>query len=105
MKKIYYLVLTLLTIAMLALLTFARLNETGGWVDLTPYAVAIGYISEYGPMVLLCLFAFGGLIGKVLLSKIFFVLILILLVVFTVAIFAPDFIVNIIGKGTTASIF
>ncbi len=99
MKKVYDLVLTLLTIAMLALLTFSKLNETGNWVDLTQYQKFIKYISEYGPIVLLCLFAFGGLIGKVLISKIIFIIILILLVVFTISMFAPDWLVSVFGGG------
>ena len=100
MKQLYTFILTALTIAMLALLTFAKLNQTAGWVDLSAYQTAITYISEYGPMVLLCLFAFGGLISKVLLSKIFFVIVLLLLIVFTISMFAPEWITSIIGTQT-----
>ena len=103
MKQIYNFVLTILTIAMLALLTFAKLNESGNWVDLSNYQTAINYIADYGPMVLLCLFAFGGLIGKILVSKIFFVVILLLLIIFTVSMFAPEWIVSIIGRAPVAN--
>ena len=80
MKKVFNAVLTLLTIAMLALLTFARLNETMNWVDLSAYTQIIAVISSYGPMVLLCLFAFGSLFGKIM-SKIFFVIIVVIICV------------------------
>lgn len=101
MKQVYNFVLTLLTIAMLAILTFAKLNEFGGWVDLTSYQTSINLISTYGPMVLVCLFAFGSLFGKVL-SKVLFVLILLLLVVFSVVMFAPDWVSSLFDKSTEA---
>ena len=58
MKQIFNVILTALTIAMLALLTFAKLNEIGGWVDLTKYQDVINIVSSYGPRVLVCFFAF-----------------------------------------------
>ena len=92
MKKLYNAILTILTIAMLALLTFSKINQSTNWVDLSAYSDIISVISSYGPMVLLCLFAFGSLFGKIM-SKIFFVIILILLIAFTVAMFAPQVLV------------
>ena len=97
-KKIYYFVLSVLTVALLALMTFERLNAIGNWVDLTQYSKIIGYITAWGPMTLLCLFAFGSLFGR-LLSKIIFVLLIILLAVFTISIFAPELITNIISPA------
>lgn len=96
MKQIYNIVLTILTIAMLALLTFAKLNETAEWVDLSAYTDIIAMVSAYGPMVLVCLFAFGSLFGRVL-SKILFVVILLLLVAFSIAMFAPQWVSSILG--------
>lgn len=96
MKKIFNAVLTILTICMLALLTFAKLNESMNWVDLSAYTQIIAVIGNYGPMVLLCLFAFGSLFGKIM-SKIFFVIILLLLIIFTIAMFAPQVFTTIFG--------
>lgn len=100
MKQVYNFVLTLLTMAMLALLTFAKINETTNWVDLSAYTEIIAVISAYGPMVLLCLFAFGSLFGKIM-SKIFFVIIVLLLIAFTIAMFFPNVITNIFGGTAT----
>ena len=94
MKKMYHFVLTILTIAMLAILTFNKLNQFGNWVDLSQFQVALDYLWSYGPIVLLCLFAFGSLFGKIM-SKILFVLITLLLVVFSLTIFAPELIASI----------
>lgn len=104
MKQVYNAILTFLTIAMLALLTFSKLNETANWVDMSAYTEIISVISTYGPMVLLCLFAFGSLFGRVL-SKILFVVILLLLIAFSVAMFAPDWIASIFNKGGVISLF
>jgi len=98
-KRIYYFVLSVLTVALLALMTFNRLNAIGNWVDLTQFSDLIAYVTAWGPMILLCLFAFGSLFGK-LLSKILFVLLLLLLVVFTISIFAPELITNIISPSS-----
>ena len=99
MKKIYNAVLTILTIAMLVLLTFSKLNESMNWVDMSAYASIVAIIADYGPMVLLCMFAFGSLFGKIM-SKIFFVIILLLLIAFTVAMFAPQVFTTIFGGAT-----
>ena len=37
MKKIYNLVLIILTVLLVALMTFAKLNAIGEWVDLSQY--------------------------------------------------------------------
>ncbi len=102
MKQLYNAILTILTIAMLALLTFAKLNEAGNWVDLSKYKDVISIVSTYGPMVLVCLFAFGSLFGKVL-SKILFIIILLLLIVFSIAMFAPEWVSSILGKSNETS--
>ncbi len=99
MKQIYNIILTALTIAMLLLLTFAKLNEFGNWVDLTKYQDVINIVSSYGPIVLVCLFAFGSLFGRVL-SKVFFVIILLLLIVFTVSMFFPEWVGSLFKKAS-----
>lgn len=100
MKQLYNGILTILTIAMLALLTFAKLNEIGNWVDLSAYKDVISIVNTYGPMVLVCLFAFGSLFGRVL-SKVLFVIILLLLIAFSIAMFAPNWVSSIIKKSDT----
>lgn len=102
MKQLYNAILTILTIAMLALLTFAKLNEAGNWVDLSKYKDVISIVSTYGPMVLVCLFAFGSLFGRVL-SKILFIIILLLLIVFSISMFAPEWVSSILGKSNETS--
>ena len=102
-KRIYYFILSVLTVALLAIMTFNRLNLIGDWIDLTQYGDLIDYATAWGPMILLCLFAFGSLFGK-LLSKILFVFLLLLLVVFTLSVFAPDLITSIIKPAATACI-
>ena len=101
MKKWYHLVLTLLTIAMLALVTFNKLNSFANWVDLSQYQELIANIWAYGPIVLVCLFAFGSLFGKIM-SKILGVIIVLLLIVFTICMFAPDLIANIFASNASA---
>ena len=101
MKKVYYVILTILTIIMLGLLTFNNLNNAVGWVDMTQYQTAIGYIGKFGPMVLLCCFAFGGLIGKIS-KKIMIIVIVILLIIFAISMFAPNWVTAIFGKKAPA---
>ena len=101
MKKWYHFVLTMLTIAMLALVTFNKINSIGNWVDLSNYQALIDSIWQYGPIVLLCMFAFGSLFGKIA-SKVFGIIIVILLILFTICMFAPDLIVGIFGSNPEA---
>ena len=88
MKKWYHFVLTILTILMLVLVTFNKINNSTNWVDLSAYQTVISYVWQYGPILLLCLFAFGSLFGKIM-SKIMFVLLTLLLIVFTITMFFP----------------
>lgn len=99
MKKVYNFVLIVLTIALLSLMIFTNINNITNWVDLSSHANLIGYITSYGPVILLCLFAFGKVFGKMLLSKIIFVVILLLLIIFTISTFAPDWISSIFGAN------
>ena len=94
-KRLYYFVLSLLTFVLIALMTFVRVNAITNWVDLSQFETPISYVTAWGPMVLLCLFAFGSLFGK-LLSKIIFVLLILLLVVFSISVFAPELISKIV---------
>ena len=94
MKKAYHLILTILTILLLVLVTFNQLNNIAGWVDLSGGQTIIDNIWKYGPIIIMCMFAFGSLFGKIM-SKILFIIITLLLIVFSVAMFAPDVIANI----------
>lgn len=97
MKKIFNIILTCLTIALLGFMIFNGLNDIAKWVDLSPHKWLIDYIVNYGPVILMCLFAFGKILGKMFWSKILFIVVLILLVVFTILTFAPDWVVSIFG--------
>lgn len=98
MKKVFHLVLTILTIALLAFLSFAKLNTVFNWVDLTGAEGFINVLGSFGPVFLLCLFAFGSLFGKIA-AKILFVVILLLLLIFTVSMFAPQWLASIFGAS------
>ena len=100
MKKIYNLILTVLTIVLLIFISFTKLNASAHWVDMSASQGLINVICDYGPMVLLCLFAFGS----ILISKVLFIIVLILLVVFSVCMFAPNWIVSIFGGNASAII-
>ena len=102
-RRLYYFVLSCVTIAMLALLSFASINNLTHWVDLSAYGQIIEYVGKFGPIVLVCLFAFASLFGK-LMSKILFVVLLLLLVVFALCIFAPNIITSLFA-GTTSTVF
>lgn len=96
MKKAYHLILTIITIALLVLVTFNQINSATGWVDLGNYQTAIDYAWKYGPVAIMCLFAFGNLFGKIA-SKVMFILITILLIIFTITMFAPGVVTAIFG--------
>ena len=95
MKKIFNLVLTILTILLLIFMSFTKLNASANWVDFTGYEQVIDIVCSYGPIVLLCLFAFGSII----ISKILFIIVLILLIVFSVCMFAPDWLASVFGAN------
>ena len=68
MKKMYFFILTLITTAIVLGLALLKVNEVcGGELFTIPeqFEDYISYAKEYGAMTLLCLFAFGGLAGKV----------------------------------------
>ena len=97
MKKAYYIVLTVLTVVLLLFLTFAKLNEITNWVDFSGVETLIDYLWSIGPIVLLCLYAFGDLLTKMLAGKIIFVVLLLILIIFGICTFAPDLISSIFG--------
>ena len=100
MKRTYNLVLTILTIILLIFMSFYKLNAAANWIDMSGFAPVADVICNFGPMVLLCMFAFGS----ILISKVLFVIILILLIVFAVCMFAPSWLASIFGTGSNALI-
>ena len=94
MKKFYYGVLSIIAMLILAVITFNTINNYAHWVDLTQYAEIILYITIYGPIITMSMFALGGLFGKIL-SKIFFVVIILMLIVLAISIFAPNWLTKI----------
>lgn len=102
-KRLYYFVLSCITIAMLALLSFAKVNSLTHWVDLSAYDTIIGYVSSFGPIILVCMFAFASLFGKIL-SKILFIVLFLLLILFGICIFAPNLITSLFS-GSTSAVF
>ncbi len=92
MKKVYFFILTLITTAFVLGLALLKVNEACDNTlfsiptNLQPY---VDYAVDYGAMTLLCLFAFGGLAGKII--KFFVILIIIFAILaFVVATMAPQ---------------
>ena len=98
MKKMYNLVLTILTIMLLLFMSFNKLNAAAHWVDMSACQGFIDVVCSYGPIVLLCLYAFGS----ILISKFLFIIVLILLIIFTVCMFAPNWLASVFGGGSSA---
>ena len=98
MKKSFNLLLTVITIIMLIFISFAKLNEATNWVDFGDMQWLVDAICAYGPLLLLCLYAFQSII----ISKILFVVIVILLIVATACMFAPDWLSSIFNGGEAA---
>ena len=101
--KFYHGVLTIISIVLLALITFYHLNELINIVNISEYKHIIKPIINYGPILIMCLFAFSGLFGRVL-SKILFTVIVILLIILIVSLCAPNFIQKIFNVKTTTQI-
>jgi len=101
--KFYRGTLTVLSVVLLALITFYHLNELINFVNISQYKHIIKPIVNFGPIVIMCFFAFGGLFGRVL-SKILFTFIVILLIILIVAIFAPNFVQKMFNVRTTTQI-
>ena len=101
MKRVYFFILTLITTAFVIGLAMLKVNEACGNTlfsipeNLQPY---VDYAVEYGAMTLLCLFAFGGLAGKIIKFIIIF-LIVIAIIIFIIATAAPAFLQNLFGGG------
>lgn len=99
MKAFYYFVLSILTAALMLLFALLKINEITPVVDLTPYQYYVDLATEYGCITLLCLFAFGGFIGRTIRAIFGFIIILALLIII-VTTFFPSWIQSILGGGT-----
>ena len=102
MKKTYFFVLTLITTAFVLGLAMLKVNEAcNNSLFLIPveFQKYVDFAVDYGAMTLLCLFAFGGLAGKII--KFFIAIIVILaIIIFIIATTAPNWIQAIFGGGT-----
>ena len=105
MKQTYFFVLTIITTVFVLGLAALKVNEACSNAlfsipeNLQTY---VNYARDYGAMTLLCLFAFGGLAGKVV-KIVFGILILIAIVCFIIATVAPQVFHNIFS-GSAPSI-
>ena len=104
MKKIYFFVLTIITTAFVIGLALLKMNEA---TNNTMFAIApeaqkyIDFAVDYGAMTLLCMFAFGGLAGRIVKFIVIFVLV-IALIIFIIAAAAPTWLQGIFGGGAEA---
>lgn len=96
MRKNYHLILAVLTVILLIFMCVFKLNSWAYWFDMGDFTPIGEAICNVGPILLLCCFAFGGLISKFLI-----IIIAILLVIFAVCFFAPQWIGSIFGAGTS----
>lgn len=104
MKKVYFFVLTLITTAFVLGLALLKVNEVcGGELFTIPeqFEDYVNYAKEYGAMTLLCLFAFGGLAGKIL-KVIIIILIIVAILLIVLSTFASSWLKNIFSKGAKA---
>lgn len=106
-KRLYFWILTLVTTAFVIGMALLKINEVCNntlFSIPTEYQKFVDYAVDYGAMTLLCMFAFGGLAGKIVKFIIIGILILVL-IVFIIAAAAPAWIQGIFGGGaeTTAS--
>lgn len=101
MKRTYFFILTLITTAYVLGLAFLKVNEACSNslfsipTNLQPY---VDYAVDYGAMTLLCLFAFGGLAGKII-KFIVIAVIVLAIILFIIATLAPQWIHNIFNGG------
>ena len=101
MKKAYFFVLTVLTTIFVIGLAVLKVNEVCGnalfaFSESAQYWVNL--IADYGALILLCMFAFGGLAGKVI-KFILIAVIILALLIFILTLVAPGLFQGIFGNG------
>ncbi|MBO5884733.1 MAG: hypothetical protein J6Q51_02955 [Clostridia bacterium] len=104
-KKLYFWILTLITTAFVIGLALLKINEVCNnslFLIPTEYQKFVDYAVDYGAMTLLCMFAFGGLAGRVIRFIIIGILVIVL-IIFIIAAAAPTWLQSIFGGGQTAS--
>ena len=86
MKKTYFFVLTIITTAFVLGLAALKINDACGGTlfNIDEYATYVNFAKDYGAMTLLCLFAFGGLAGKVV-KIVFGILIILAILIFIIS--------------------
>lgn len=103
MRKLFNLILTIATAALMISFAFFKINDVTHTIDLTPYLSYVNFAKNYMPIILLCLFAFGGILGKSV-KIVLFIIIILALIIFAIACFLPDFIAKIFGTGGAEAI-
>ncbi|MBE5746438.1 MAG: hypothetical protein E7359_04045 [Clostridiales bacterium] len=83
MKKIFNIVLSMLTIALFGFFIYTKVANV---TEVTP---VIQFLLDYGAIILLGLFTFNNLLAKVM--GVFFVIFIIVVIVFVILIFNPTF--------------
>lgn len=83
MKKIFNIILSLLTIALFGFFVYTKIANIN---ELTPI---MQFILDYGAIILLGLFTFNNLLAKVM--SFFFIIFILIVIVFVISIINPGF--------------
>lgn len=83
MKKIFNIILSLLTIALFGFFIYTKVG------NITEISSTMQFLLDYGAIILLGLFTFNNLLAKVM--SIFFILFVIVVIVFIILIINPTF--------------
>lgn len=87
MKKLFNVILSLLTIALFVLYIYSKIN------GVVPFDEIGVFLLEYGALILLGLFTFNNLLSKVM--GVFFVIFVVLVIVLIILFVNPSIITNI----------
>ncbi len=106
MKKFYFFILTIITTVFVLGLALLKVNEACDNTlflipeNMQPY---VDYAVDYGAMTLLCMFAFGGLAGRII-KFIIVMFIILAIIVFVIATVAPQWIKSLFDGNNTESV-
>ena len=104
MKKMYFFVLTLITTVFVIGLALLKINEVcNNTLFVIPENLQkyVDFAVDYGAITLLCMFAFGGLAGKII-KIIVIIFIVIAIIIFIIAAAAPSWLQGIFGGAEAA---
>ncbi|MBQ8844906.1 MAG: hypothetical protein IJ008_02690 [Clostridia bacterium] len=95
MKKFMYTLLSILSICFIGLLAFNEFTKRSGWdPNFGNWQKVIEYILSFGAVAIIVVYALINFSGNPL-KLVFLVLLIIVVALYLVAMFAPDFIYNI----------